>query len=85
MVRRNKSHAAHIGSQCINFLHATSSLKAIVPPSQVEQLEFVGIDWAKLWILDINATHPITLLPQVRNQMVVNEPTSACDQDLGIA
>jgi len=80
MVGRDKTHAAHAGSQGINLVHTASGLETVIPTPQIKQFELFGVSGAKLGVLYVHTTYPIPLLFQVRDQMMANEPTGACNQ-----
>ena len=74
----DKSHAAHIGGEVINFIKCLISgesqgLPAGVFFSKIENEKFVSGGRAELRVLQINTTDPIAVLPQMVNQMMTDE------------
>ena len=61
----DEAHAAHIGCQGVHLVHAAGGLQAVVPAAQVEDFEFVGVGGFVFVLLDVYATNPVPLQPQI--------------------
>src|SRR5579859_7241345 len=77
MVGRNEAHPAHIGSQRIYLVNAAGSRLAILPTPQVELDKLIGVAGVKLGKLDVGAPDPVSLLLQIRHQMMADKTSGA--------
>src|SRR5512144_3135841 len=75
----DESHPSHVGSESVDMTDVSSSLKRCVRSPEVEKLELVGVGIAVFWILQIDPTHPVTLLLESCDQVVADEAARPCN------
>ena len=64
MVGRNKTHAAHVSGQRVDFVDVRDGLEAIFPSPQVERQKFIA-NFVFAHVsrrFDVHAAHPVSLL-----------------------
>ncbi len=81
VVEGDEAHAAHIRGQRVHLIHTAGGLQAVVPPTEIQDLELVRVDIGVLGILDVDTTHPVALLLQAGHEMMTNESTGAGNQN----
>ena len=59
MIRADEAHAAHVGGQGVNLVDVLGCLEAVLPPAQVNELEFIGGGGRILRMFQIRAAHPV--------------------------
>ena len=80
-MRRDKAHAAHIGSERVHLVDSVGSLEAVFAPPQVQYRKLVRRARLVLRMLEIRASYPVALLLEIADQMVPDEPTGPRYQD----
>src|SRR5439155_2043443 len=80
-MRFDEADSTHVGGQVVHFFHAFRRLQAVVPPPQVQKLEFVRARLLIVGRLDVHAAHPVTRARQALHQMMSDEAAGASDQD----
>ena len=64
-MRRDKTHAAHVGGKGVHLIDIAGRFQAVVPATEIEDLEFVRVNLGKLGKFQIDTTHPIAFFSQI--------------------
>jgi hypothetical protein len=59
-------------------------LQAVLPATKIEDLEFVRGGRLIFGILDIDPAYPVSLLFEKLDEMMTDETTGACDENLRV-
>jgi hypothetical protein len=79
----DEAHAAHVGGESVYVVHAPGRLQALVPATQIPQLELVGVNRRVLRIFEIDPAYPAATLLEIGDEVVADEPSGAGDQHTG--
>src|SRR5256885_183060 len=82
LVGMDEADAAHVGGQCIDLVDTTGRGQAIVPASQIEELELVRGRCLVLRQLDVHAPYPVAALDEELRQVMSDETTRTSHQHL---
>src|SRR3989442_11679838 len=69
----DEADAAHVRGQGIDFVDTAGRGQAIVPASQIEELELVRSRRLVLGQLDVHAAHPVAALHEELRQVMSDE------------
>src|SRR5918997_861969 len=81
MVRRDETHATHIGGQRVDVVDAPGRQQAFVEAAKIAQLELVRIHRGVLRNVEVNASYPVAALLQRGDEVMTDEAAGAGDQD----
>src|SRR5439155_23236849 len=82
LVRMDEADAAHVRGQGIDLVDAAGRGQAIVPASQIEELELVPGRRLVFRQLDVHAAHPVTALHEELRQVMSDEATRSGHEHL---
>ena len=76
----DETHASHVGRQCVDLFDSPGRLQTVLPSAQIENLEFVRVRRRVFRMLQIDASHPVSLPLQEGYEMVPDEAARTRDQ-----
>src|SRR5438034_11319280 len=81
MIRRDVAHAAHVGRQRVHVIHGVRGVPRIRRLAEIADDELVGATRRVLRTFQIDAAHPMTLLREMRHEVVADESARAGHED----
>jgi hypothetical protein len=75
------SSAAHICREVVYLIYVTSGFDAVVPPSEIEELELISGGVHVPGFLRIHTPDPAAVASQALHQMMANEAAGSGDQN----
>ena len=81
VVTRDVPDPSHVGGELVDMVDPAGGDQAIVPTSQIEELEFVRGAGLVLGLLDVHSPNPVPIADQVFDQMMPDEPSSPGHQN----
>src|SRR5438105_145692 len=77
MMGGDEPHAAHVRGESVDVLDAPGGLQRRVRPPEIEDLELVGVHVGVFGVLQIDASHPVTIRLETAHQVVPDETSRA--------